>query len=262
MIDRQNDPDPASGAQSEADNPTAPRGGRRFAGELSDRYDLWRVARPHLEAIHRAISDQVSRFAEAHGDRVNAVDIGCGDGAITGLLLDDARVDVVGVDNEPKMIAQALGGMTQWIERGRLSVVEADACGYLAEQEDGSIDLVASGYVFHNLTPAYRTKVFAEIRRVVRPGGLFINADKFARDGEAHYQDLKWQVDRFFEAFGDVEHIDILRAWVLHYIEDEGPNHLMPESATLKELGGLGLVDLSIICRERMDAVMVARKAV
>ena len=71
---------------------------------------------------------------------------------------------------------------------------------------------------------------------------------------------MKWQIDRFFEAFGDIKHIDILRAWVLHYIEDEGPNRLMLESAALTELEGLGFVDLSIVCRERMDAVLVARK--
>jgi SAM-dependent methyltransferase len=261
MVDSSKSPHPASRAPEGADNPSAPKSERRFAGKLSDRYDLWRVARPHLETIHGAVSDQVTRFAEANGDKVRAVDIGCGDGAITALLLDDERVDVVGVDNEPKMIVQALGRLRRWIELGRLSVVEADALRYLAEQGDGSVDLVASGYVFHNLTPDYRAAAFAEVYRVLRSGGLFINADKYARDGEVHYQDLKWQIDRFFEAFGDTEHIDILRAWVLHHIEDEGPNHLMLESAALTELEALGFVELSIVCRRRMDAVLVARKA-
>lgn len=44
------------------------------------------------------------------------------------------------------------------------------------------------------------------------------------------------------------------------YIEDEGPNRLMLESAALTELEELGFVDLSIVCRELMDAVLVARK--
>ena len=260
MVDRSKEPDPTSGS-SKGTASSAPESERRFAGKLSDRYDLWRVARPHLEDIHRAVSDQVTRFAEAHGNRVRAVDIGCGDGAITALLLDDERVDVIGVDNEPKMIAQALDRLRRWIELGRLSVVEADAYGYLAEQGDGSVDLVVSGYVFHNLTPAYRAAAFSEVYRVLRPGGMFINADKYAREGEVHFEDLKWQVDRFFEAFGDVEHFEIIRAWVLHYIEDESPKHVMLESAALRELETLGFIDPSIVCRERMDAVLVARKA-
>ena len=255
------DTDRTSSPAGKGTAPSPPGSERRFAGELSDRYELWRVARPHLETIHRAVSDQVARFAEARGDRVQAVDVGCGDGAITTLLLENPRLDVVGVDNEPKMIVQALERMARWIEPGRLSIVEADALRYLTQQEDGSVDLVASGYVFHNMTPAYRAEVFAENFRVLRPGGLFVNADKYARDGEAHFQDLKWQVDRFFDAFGDADHIDILRAWVLHYIEDEGPNHLMPETATRAELEAVGFVDISTVCRERMDAVMVARKA-
>jgi tRNA (cmo5U34)-methyltransferase len=259
MVDSLEDSDSASNAPKNANDPSAAKSERRFACDLSDRYDLWRVARPHIETIHHAVSDQVTRFADSNFHRVHAVDIGCGDGAITAFLLDDARIDVVAVDNEPKMISQTLRRLAKWIELGRLSVVEADAYGYLAGQEDSSVDLVASGFVFHNLTPAYRAKALAEVYRVLRPGGLFINADKYARDGELHYQDMKWQIDRFFEAFG-TEHIDILRAWVLHYIEDEGPSRLMLESAALTELEGLGFVDLSIVCRERMDAVLVARK--
>ena len=260
MVDRFEAPDPTSSAVEKADDPSAAKAERRFAGDLSDRYDLWRIARPQLETIHRALSDQVTCFADVNGDRVHAVDLGCGDGAITALLLDDERIEVVAVDNEPKMISQALRRLAKWVELGRLSVVEADAYAYLAGQEDNSIDLVASGFVFHNLTAAYRANAFAEVYRVLRPGGLFINADKYARGGEVHYQDMKWQIVRFFDAFGDTKHIDILRAWVLHYIEDESPSHLMPESAALTELEGLGFVDLSIVCRERMDAVLVARK--
>lgn len=251
------DPDKASGAP---DNASAPKSERRFAGKLSDSYDLWRVARPHLETIHGAVSDQVTRFADVHGDGTRAVDIGCGDGAITALLLADNRIDVIGVDNEPKMVAQALTRLARSIELGRLSVVEADAYRYLAEQGNDSIDIIASGYVFHNLTPDYRAEAFAAAYRALRPGGMFINADKYARDGEVHYKDLQWQVGRFFDAFSDPDHIDILRAWVLHYIEDEGPNHVMPESTALKELEKIGFADLSIVCRERMDAVLVARK--
>jgi len=247
----------SSGRPGEA---AAPKTERRFAGALSDRYDLWRVARPHLQDIHAAVIDQVDRFAAAHGDTVRAVDVGCGDGAIAELLLGDERVEVVGVDNEPKMIAQLRDRLARWIELRRLSVVEADAYGYLAGQADGSADLIASGYVFHNLTPAYRAATFAEAYRVLRSGGLLINADKYARDGEIHYRDLQWQVSRFFEAFGDTEHIEILKAWVLHYIEDESPKHVMLESAALTELAGLGFVDVSTVCRERMDAVLVARK--
>jgi len=261
MAEHSKDTGSTSSAPNKIDGSSAPRSERRFSGHLSDRYDLWRVARPHLETIHRAVSDQVTGFAKEHGDRVHALDIGCGDGAIIALLLDDARIDVVGVDNEPKMVAQALAHLTRWIELGRLSIVEDDADRYLADQADGSVDLVVSGYVFHNLTPAYRAEAFAEVYRVLRSGGLFINADKYARDGNVHFQDMKWQVERFFEAFGDTEHIDILRAWVLHYIEDESPKHLMLESAALAELEELGFTDPSIVCRERMDAVLVARKS-
>ena len=52
---------------------------------------------------------------------------------------------------EPKMIEQAEGAGAS-ITSGRLTIVLDDALHYLAALPQHSLDIVASGYVFHNLT--------------------------------------------------------------------------------------------------------------
>jgi len=104
--------------------------------------------------------------------------MGMGDGAITKILLQDAKLDVTGIDNEPKMIEQARKALRASIASGRLTVVLDDALHYLAARPQHSLDIVASGYVLHNLTANYRERLYDEIWRVLAPAGLLINADK------------------------------------------------------------------------------------
>ena len=45
------------------------------------------------------------------------IGMGMGDGAITKILLQDAKLDVTGIDNEPKMIEQARKALRASIEQ-------------------------------------------------------------------------------------------------------------------------------------------------
>jgi len=86
-------------------------GERRFAGKLSDDYPLWRLARPFLDEVHEAFAKELRGFTKGRSGPLRVLDIGMGmgDGAITEILLQDAKLDVTGIDNEPKMIEQAQG---------------------------------------------------------------------------------------------------------------------------------------------------------
>jgi hypothetical protein len=64
---------------------------------------------------------------------------------------------------------------------------------------------------------------------VLAPSGLFINADKYAQAGEAHHQALRYQVNSFFDVLLPREKYELLREWVLHYVEDEAPDRVMLE---------------------------------
>jgi tRNA (cmo5U34)-methyltransferase len=235
-------------------------GEQRFSGKLSDDYPLWRLARPFLGEVHETFASALRNFTQDRDRPLRALDIGMGDGAITKLLLQDAKLDVAGVDNEPKMLEQARKALAAAIASGRLKIALDDALHFLAGQPRHSLDVVASGYVLHNLTADYRDRLYGEIWRVLAPTGLFINADKYAQEGQAHREALRWQLGLFFDVLGSHKKYDTLREWVLHYAEDEAADRVMPETDAIARLERLGFTSVAIVYRQYMDAVLIARK--
>jgi ubiquinone/menaquinone biosynthesis C-methylase UbiE len=234
---------------------------RRFSGGLSDDYDLWRLTRPFLGEVHEIVIRAVRSFTEARDRPLRALDIGMGEGAITRLLVADAQLSVTGVDNEPKMIKKAREHLTAELASGRLKIVLDDALHFLANQPSHAFDIIASGYVLHNLTADYRARLYDEIWRMLAPSGLFVNADKYAQTGEAHREALRWQLNRFFDVFVPRQRYDLLREWVLHYVDDEAPDRVMPEADAITRLNDLGFADVRIAYRRYMDAVLIAHKS-
>jgi ubiquinone/menaquinone biosynthesis C-methylase UbiE len=233
---------------------------RRFSGRLSDDYDLWHLARPFLGEVHEIVVRAVRSFTEARDRPLRALDIGMGDGAITRLLVADAQLSVTGVDNEPKMIKKARERLTAQLASGRLKIVLDDALHFLTNQPSHAFDIIASGYVLHNLTADYRARLYDEIWRMLAPSGLFVNADKYAQTGEAHREALRWQLNWFFDVFVPRQRYDLLREWVLHYVQDEAPDRVMPEAEAITRLNDLGFADVRIAYRRYMDAVLIAHK--
>jgi len=234
---------------------------RRFSGALGDDYELWSLAHPFLGEVHEVVVRAVRSFTQARDRPLRALDIGMGDGAITGLLLADSQLSVTGVDNEPKMIKKARERLTADRSSGRLEIVLDDALHFLTNQPSHAFDIIASGYVLHNLIGDYRARLYDEIWRVLAPSGLFVNADKYAQTVEAHREALRWQLNRFFDVFVPRQRYDLLREWVLHYVEDEAPDRVMPEADAITRLNDLGFADVRIVYRRHMDAVLIAHKS-
>ncbi len=235
---------------------------RRFSGTLSDDYELWRLARPFLGEVHEAVVRAVRSFTQARHRPLRALDIGMGmgEGAITGLLLTDAQLSVTGVDSEPKMIKKARERLTADLAGGRRKIVLDDALHFLTHQPSHAFDIIASGWVLYNLISASRARLYDEIWRVLAPSGLFVNADKYAQTVEVHREALRWQLNRFFDAFVPRQRYDLLREWVLHYVEDEAADRVMPEADAITRLIELGFADVRIAYRRYMDAVLIAYK--
>jgi O-antigen chain-terminating methyltransferase len=93
------------------------------------------------------------------------LDLGCGRGEML-LLLREAGVEATGVEGDA-----ALAGAAR---RRGLGVIEGDVLEVLRAQESDSQGAVTAIHFFEHLTPATLAAVLAEVRRVLRPGGLLI----------------------------------------------------------------------------------------
>lgn len=106
------------------------------------------------------------------GDR--ALDIGCGTGTFAVSLKQRfPDVEVVGLDPDPKALARAsrkaeVASVPVRFDRGF-----ADALDY----PDASFNVVFSSFMFHHLESRNREKTLREVRRVLKPGGMFCLLD-------------------------------------------------------------------------------------
>jgi len=117
------------------------------------------------------------RIVEAAGIRPgdSVLDVGCGPGSLTlaAKVAAGAAGKVHGIDASPEMIEtarQKAGAAGQDVDF-RLGLMEQ------LEFADGSLDVVLSRLAIHHLPEELQAKAFAEIFRVLKPGGLALIAD-------------------------------------------------------------------------------------
>lgn len=118
-----------------------------------------------------------------------ALDLCCGTGDITSRLSKIPEIfEVTGLDFSENMLSFA----KQKIGEGKnVKLVLGDAMN-LADFKNDSIDLITMGFGLRNVSDL--KKCLLEIKRVLRPGGVFINLDV----GRVRPFFLKWFADFYF----------------------------------------------------------------
>jgi len=141
---------------------TSPLDEGRLADALAE-------VQPPLPESFRGSEDEIrhrmDRYLPDLKPKAPVLDLGCGRGELL-LLLREAGVDATGVEGDPALAEAA--------RRRGLEVVEGDVLEVVKEQESESRGAVTAVHLFEHLTSAKLIAVLAEIRRVLRPGGLLI----------------------------------------------------------------------------------------
>lgn len=124
------------------------------------------------EIPHRRQAE--SLLLEALPERVDRfLDLGTGDGRLIALLREaHPGAEAVGLDSSAPMLARA-GERFDGDAAVELRV--HDLRDPLAES--GRFDAIVSGLAVHHLEDARKRELFAEVRRLLAPGGVFANLD-------------------------------------------------------------------------------------
>jgi SAM-dependent methyltransferase len=198
------------------------------------------------------------------------LDLGCGTGSLTLALLEAfPHAEVWGLDLDPTLLALARARLAGF--GARVHLVEADLRTpawqvALPHRVEG----VVSATALHWLTIEQLARLYGELARALRPGGVFLNADHvgsssgaitdawkaqrddlLAREGQAQADD--W--DSFWEAYGralgpDVvaERQRLLGPWV-------GSEEGLPLTWHLDQLRAQGFVGVDCFWRLAGDAI-------
>ena len=231
-----------------------------FTGPIAGEYDLLRLMCPNAATLARRIGEYIGAWRP--NKTLTGFEIGCGTGICTlGLLAARDNLQLTAVDSAPQMLDQARVNLADYIEAGRLSLVEQDALTALRSLPDASVDFVASNYAIHNFEDDYRAKTLAEIFRVLTPGGMFINGDRYAIDDRnAHLLDAQNIVRGWFKLFRQIDRLDLLEDWIVHLISDESPSIIMYYSPSLEQLRQIGFSNVSVDFRDGVDTLIRATK--
>lgn len=234
-----------------------------FYGPFAEEYHfLQRICPPAVE-MSRRVGECVAAWRPvAAAPTLQVLELGCGTGFTTRQLLDsreDARI--LAVDNAPAMLAQARELLAEPLAAGRLELRELDALSALQSIASDSVDIVASAYALHNFLSGYRSRVLAEILRVLKPGGVFVNGDRYAIDDPAeHLRQLQEEIRGYFRVFREMQRLDLLEQWVVHVFSDESEEHLMRLQPALNEMEALGYTQVKQHYRDGVNALVSGAK--
>ncbi len=232
---------------------------RLFSGPIGAEYDMLKLICPAAAAMSLRVGNVVARLPAGP---LALFEIGCGTG-VTTLALLDARPDltIIAIDNEPTMLAQARSNLSRFLDEGRLRLVEAGALSGLRELADASVDVVASAYAVHNFRDSYRSLALSEVFRALRPGGLFVNGDRYALDDAAEHTRLtQAEARQWFKTLSAINRYDLLEQWIIHLFSDESAEHLMRLGPALSKMWDIGFNPVETPFRDGVNTLLTAVK--
>ncbi len=121
------------------------------------------------------------------------LDLGCGDGRLTALVL-DARpgvVAAVGLDSSPAMLARA---RDRFRDDARVQVLESDLADPITTL--GDFDVVTSGFAIHHLVDDRKVSLLYEIASQLLPGGVYANLEVVASPTPELHAEFRRAIER------------------------------------------------------------------
>lgn len=233
-----------------------------FSGVIGQDYELLNLICPLATQLSRLVGTAAATYSAQATDNLTVAELGGGTG-ITALSLLTAsdKLNILSIDNEPVMQEQAKKHLHKWVVEGRLAFCGDDALTALTNIATDSVDIVASAYTLHNFLDIYRKEVIQEIFRVLKPGGQFINGDRYALDDiSKHTRIIQQEVSGYFKVLTKINRLDVLEHWIVHLFNDESENYVMRESLTLDQLRDAGFSNIILSHRLEVNALVTATK--
>ena len=233
-----------------------------FSGIIGEEYDMLKLISPFAVEMSRAVGETVADCAKRLDQPLQVVELGGGTGITTlALLSADSDLIVLSIDNSPTMQNQAKQHLKTWEESGRLSFSGEDVLSALKHLPPNSVNVIASAYTLHNLEAQYRNQVLIEAFRVLKPGGEFINGDRYALDDVAqHTRNTQHEVAGYFKILTEIDRLDLLEHWIIHLFSDESEDHIMREAMAIRQMKAAGFSQIEVKQRQDVNALLTAIK--
>lgn len=147
------------------------------------------VVSPGRREVLQLIASTAALFAS---EKPHIMDIGCGWGEVSGAILERLpRARLLMTDYAPEMLQIC---RERFANTPNIVLREQDLNEGLGEFAEGVYDAVVSCFALHHVDYEVRVRLYTEIRRALRPGGVFVNGDLFICSSPALNQ---WEFDGY-----------------------------------------------------------------
>ena len=207
-----------------------------FAGEYRNNADIYIVERRKMLDIMKSFYGHFLGSGRGH----KILDLGCGDGILTHVLLDtDNTLSATLVDASEDMLNHARARLKA---HDKIDFINASFQELVSRAlRKDMYDFAVSGQSIHHLSSDEKQSLFRAILSLLRPGGYFLNIDVVLAPAdtiEQWYMKL-WQewMDEKLNALGrqDVSFQDIVRRY--KEAEENRPDTLDYQLGVLREIG-------------------------
>ncbi len=234
-----------------------------FSGIIGKEYELLSLICPLSTEMSKQVGIAVAEYGESLDvDHLSCLELGGGTGITTlAILLNHPNMQVLSIDNTSEMQDQAKQSLAQWVDERRLTFLCQDALSALQTQKSDSFDVIASAYTIHNFPCQYREQTSHEIYRVLKPGGRFINGDRYALDDrDVHTATIQKEIAGYFRVLTQMNKLDLLEHWIIHLFNDESENYVMRTQTALNQLEAAGFKNIRLSHRQEVNALVQADK--
>jgi tRNA (cmo5U34)-methyltransferase len=235
---------------------------RQFSGQIGAEYEMLRLICPASVDMSRRVGETLANRVNNAEQTPQILELGCGTGITTlSVLAQNPGIQLHSVDNEPTMLNQAREHLRAWLDKGVVTFSEIDVLGALLAQESASLSAIVSAYTLHNFLQDYRAQVYPEIFRVLKPGGVFINGDRYALDDTlGHTKLIQQEIQSYFDVLIKMNRADLLEKWIVHLFSDESPDHVMRLQLSLDALGAAGFTSVEQGFHDGVNRLLIAHK--
>lgn len=146
-----------------------------------DRWD--RMQERYLAARAERFGTIARLIRSTQGEVPIVLDLGCGTGSVMAALLDAIPgACAAGVDLDPTLLVLAEKRLAPFGERAQLVQADFRQDGWIGTLSGMRLDAIVSATALHWLSPELLSSLYAQVATVLRPGGVFLNADHVASE--------------------------------------------------------------------------------
>ncbi|MDE1860168.1 MAG: class I SAM-dependent methyltransferase [Candidatus Micrarchaeota archaeon] len=187
---------------------------------------------PDNETIQETVYKISLDYLSYEDNKMKAVDLGLGTAHGASLfLLNNENALLTGIDFSSKMLDKAKRNLSANDLLARTKIVNQD---FTKEMNYKDVDIVFSTIAIHNATDEGKQKLFRNIFRMLKPGGLFVNGDFVHSESDSGQRSWERYYREYMKRYlsgGELE------AWMRHAFVEDKPARLSDQQEWLYSAG-------------------------